>query len=377
MFHLVAGLLAFYVIRRLVWLAAIPKPAKWLVAALVLFSSQHHLITKTFFGTMASPEVPRGFLMVFNWGFGALGIAAFLLLCADVFALCKYLLAKNKKTQSALPRSGRLRPMLGVVALVLAGIGVWQSVRVPDVKTVEIAVRDLPSAFDGYRIVQLTDLHASRLLQRDWMDAVVKKANALEPALFVLTGDMVDGTVAARRDDVAPLRDLKAPNGVYAIPGNHEYYAEYDAWLDYFARTGLPVLRNEHVTISKDGADFILAGVTDTVASRYNQTLPDIEAALQGVPASAPIILLAHRPPGARIHARAGADLQLSGHTHGGHMWGWHWLVQYLNEGFVSGQYDVEGMQLYVSNGAGLWPGFAIRLGPSSEITQIVLRSVP
>ena len=121
----------------------------------------------------------------------------------------------------------------------------------------------------------------------------------------------------------------------------------------------------------------MLAGITDIVAARVGQPLPDIDAAMKGVPPSSAVILLSHRPVGAKRHAEAGAGLQLSGHTHGGQILGPHLLTQLANEGYVSGMYQVGGMQLYVSNGAGLWPGFPIRLGRPSEITQIVLRAGP
>jgi predicted MPP superfamily phosphohydrolase len=111
------------------------------------------------------------------------------------------------------------------------------------------------------------------------------------------------------------------------------------------------------------------------MAAAYAQPLPDVQQALAGVPPTDPVILLSHRPTGAALNAQAGAGLQLSGHTHGGQILGPHLLTQWANEGYVSGLYQVGGMTLYVSNGTGLWPGFPIRLGRPSEITQIVLRS--
>lgn len=268
------------------------------------------------------------------------------------------------------PRAG-----IGIAAMVLSVVGVWQAVRVPDVRSIEIELAQLPAELDGFRLVQLTDMQVSRLLQRPWMEAVVARANALEPDLMLLTGDMVDGTVAARRDDVEPLRDLAARHGVYAIPGNHEYYADYQQWLDHFSSLGLRMLLNEHVTIEREGGELVLAGITDLAAARFDLPLPSIEAALAGVAEEAAIVLLSHRPPGAEANARAGADLQLSGHTHGGQVLGLHWITQWANGGYVSGGYDVDGMHLYVSNGAGLWNGFPLRLGQSAEITEIILRA--
>ena len=375
MFHVVTGLIGLYVIWRFVWPLAWSRTAKLILAAIVLLAAEHHLITRNFFGTMASPEVPAPVLMALGWAFGALVLLALFLLVRDVAGVLLSVFSRSRGR--SLLACSRLRTILAAAALGLSALGVWQAVRVPGVKMIEVALPGLSPAFDGFRIVHLTDLHASRLLQADWMQAVVAQANALEPDLTLITGDLVDGTPEARAADVQPLRGLSAPHGVIAIPGNHEYYAEYVGWLKTFDQLGLRMLLNQHVTLERDGQLLVVAGITDSVASRVGQPLPDIDAALAGVPPQAPVILLSHRPVGAKRHAQAGAGLQLSGHTHGGQILGPHLLTQWANEGFVSGMYQVGGMQLYVSNGAGLWPGFPIRLGRPSEITQIVLRAAP
>ncbi|PAV73785.1 hypothetical protein WR25_23141 [Diploscapter pachys] len=102
---------------------------------------------------------------------------------------------------------------------------------VPKPRQIEVSIAGLPAAFDGYRVLQLTDIHASRLLTGDWVRRVVDESNALTPDLIVITGDLIDGSVEARRDDARPLADLRAPDGVVAITGNHEYYAQYRAWM--------------------------------------------------------------------------------------------------------------------------------------------------
>lgn len=375
MFHVITGLIGLYVVWRFVLPLTWPRTGKTLLAALVLLAAEHHLVTRTFFGSMASPEVPAAVLMALGWAFGALILLAMLLLARDVAGLL--LSAFSRRRGRALLGCGRLRTGLAAAALALSAVGVWQALRVPEVKTIEVALPGLPPAFDGFRIVHLTDLHASRLLQADWMQAVVARANALEPDLTLITGDLVDGTPEARAADVLPLRGLAARHGVIAIPGNHEYYAQYVAWMKAFEQLGLRMLLNQHAVIERDGQALVLAGITDSAAARVGQPMPDIDAAMAGAPASAPVILLSHRPVGAARHAQAGASLQLSGHTHGGQILGPHLLTQWVNEGYVSGMYRVGGMQLYVSNGAGLWPGFPIRLGRPSEITRIVLRAAP
>ncbi|MEQ9994638.1 metallophosphoesterase [Pectobacterium versatile] len=372
-FHVITGLIALYVIWRLVWRLRVGVPVKRILAVLVLLASQHHLITRTFFGTMASPEVPAFVLMLLGWAFGALLISAFLLLAIDLLGIVGRLLSRS--VGQTLLNNMVLRGGMAVVAMGLAAIGVWEAVRVPEVRTVEVELKQLPPALDGFRLVQLTDLHASRLLQRPWMEAVVAKTNALKPDLTVITGDLADGTVSARHDDMEPLRNLTAPHGVFAIVGNHEYYVEYTQWVQRLNALGLRMLLNENVPIGRDNAAFVLAGITDRTAADFQQLLPDTAAALSGIAPDTAVVLLSHRPTGAKENARAGADLQLSGHTHGGQVLGMHWVTQLANEGYVSGSYDVDGMHLYVSNGAGLWNGFPIRLGKRAEITQFILRS--
>ncbi|CAB3683674.1 metallophosphoesterase [Achromobacter piechaudii] len=373
MFHVFTGLISLYVIWRFVLPLSLSRPAKILLSLFLLGAAEHHLVTRNFFGSMASPEVPGTLLMVLGWLFGALLLLAMLLLLRDVAGVVVYAFSR--------PRGRRLLAArawgkgAAVLALMLSAIGVWQAVRVPDVKTLEIALPKLPPELDGFRLVQLTDLHASRLLEAPWIDAVVKKTNGLDPDLIVITGDLVDGTTDARAADVRPLQALRARHGVYAIPGNHEYYAQYARWLPAFEQLGLRLLLNEHVTLTPNGQRLVLAGITDKMAAAYDEPVPDAARALNGVPKTDPVILLSHRPIGAAQNARLGAGLQLSGHTHGGQILGPHLLTQLANEGYVSGQYEVDGMQMYVSNGTGLWPGFPIRLGRPSEITQIVLRS--
>jgi predicted MPP superfamily phosphohydrolase len=229
---------------------------------------------------------------------------------------------------------------------------------------------------DGLTLVQLTDLHISRLFPEAWARAVVDRTNALAPDMILITGDLIDGTVDARKDDVEPLRDLHAPLGVLTITGNHEYYSGYGAWMDKYRELGLKLLSNDHVAVSRNGGTLYVAGITDAAAAGFADPLPDIHQALDGIPQGAPVILMAHRPGDAAAAADLGVGLQLSGHTHGGQIVGFHLLAKAANRGFVSGSYQVGKMMLYVSNGTGLWGGFPIRLGFPSEITYITLRAI-
>jgi len=367
----IAFILATYIILRLVWPLRLPLLVRLGLALPIYAMALHHRIVAQFAGTMASPEIPRALIMVLATGFTALLIGALFLLTLDMLLLVARV--SRWKRGTAMLGDRRLRPLAGGVALLLGMHGINQGTAVPEVRHVRVAIKDLPAAFEGYRVMQLTDTHVSRLLTGDWLADVVASSNAFQPDLVVITGDLIDGEVAARAADARHFADLRARDGVIAITGNHEYYAQYAQWMQAFRDLGMRVLENSHVTIERDGAQLTIAGVTDPVAERYGLPQPDLAAALEGVAADAPVILLDHRPGQARANAARGVDLQLSGHTHGGHILGMNELVRRANGGYVSGRYQVEGMTLYVANGAGLWPGFAARIGVPSEITLFTL----
>ena len=175
---------------------------------------------------------------------------------------------------------------------------------------------------------------------------------------------------------------------MWSAPGNHEYYSGYDAWARVFNRLNLNYLANEARVLDVRGHKLAISGVGDPAYGRLSEqnsdpstpegVPPDVQTVAQQARAGGAQvhILLGHQPKMARSYAPHGIDLQIAGHTHGGHIKGMdRWIVAPANDGFVSGLYDVGPMRLFVSNGAGLWPGFAVRLGVPSSIDILVLRS--
>jgi predicted MPP superfamily phosphohydrolase len=369
--QLIFGLIYLLILTRFIWPIDLPLWAKIAMAALALVALQFHRWSKLSSGSVFSPEFPRPVVALFNWALGAIVLLALLQLALDVGLLLG--IPFNGGVVSA---PDKVRYGLAALAAVAAAIGVHQAMRIPPLKDVEIGIRGLPRQFDGYTILQLTDLHISRLFPASWARNVVERSNKLGVDLIAITGDLIDGTVEARRTDIEPLQDLKATDGVYVISGNHEYIFGYSAWMAQFAALGLLSLENRHIVVDRDGGTLVLAGITDRASRRGGHPVRDLAAVLKGIPEGAPVILLDHQPSDARHAAEFGVALQLSGHTHGGLIWGIDRLAARANAGYVSGRYDVDGMTLYVNNGTALWPGFALRLGRPSELTRITLRQV-
>lgn len=368
-FNLVSAVPALVVLLRWLWPLPLPLWAKIPAAPPMLGASQFHLWSRLSSGSVFAPEFPRPVVILFNWAFGALLLLAVLQPVLDVGALLTMLVRRELVREP-----DRLRYPAALLAALLAAIGVANALRVPPVRDLAVAIRGLPASFDGYRIVQLTDLHVSRLFTARWAQAVVNHSNAAGADLIVVTGDFIDGSVQMRRTDVEPLSHLHAPDGVCAIPGNHEYLFDYRDWMRHLSGMGFRMLPNAHAVVDRGGARLVVAGVTDLSTPNVGEAAPDLDLALQGAPADAPVVLLDHQPRQARAAAARGVALQLSGHTHGGMIIGLDRLAARGNAGFVSGRYELGGMTLYVSNGTGLWPGFALRLGVPSEITRITLR---
>jgi predicted MPP superfamily phosphohydrolase len=370
MFHLIFALPGLYVLSRFVWPLPWTLGVKVAIALIVFVASQYHLWSRLSSGSVFSPEFPRALVLVFNWAFGAILLLAVMQIALDLTGLVARLLRPGG---GATPEG--VRYAAAIAAMLLSALGVHQATRVPPLKDIEIAIPGLPPQFDGYRLLQLTDLHISRLFPKEWAQALVQRSNALGVDLIVVTGDLIDGSFGARRADVEPLRRLHARDGVWVIPGNHEYFFDYGTWMRHYASLGMRVLANDHAVLSRGGGELVLAGVTDLSASGSQYPAPDLAAALAGAPSDAPILLLDHQPRNAAQAAARGVALQLSGHTHGGMILGLDRLVARGNNGFASGRYTVGGMTLYVNNGTALWPGFALRLGRPSELTRITLRS--
>ena len=334
-------------------------------------------ITATFFGGLISPEVPAWVLIIGNGATFTLVLLSLLTLCREVIIFASVLAGRSgERIHQFVQKDKRVALGMTLVSATLATLGVREGIKVPDVHEMVLPIKDCPPPFEGFRIVQLSDLHASALLCEPHMEALVEKVNALHPDLIVITGDIVDGEVAVRAKDVAPLSKLKAPFGVIAVEGNHEHYVDYDGWMKKLPTLGMTVLRNECITLHRDGATLTIGGVTDPWGRRFGRTRPDPVKAFANAPEKGPRILLSHQPKYACDYDEAVRfDVQLSGHTHGGQLYGLEEGVAILNHMFVRGWYKLKHAVMYVHSGSGLWNGFPIRLGVPAEIAVFTIRN--
>ncbi|HEX2389643.1 MAG TPA: metallophosphoesterase [Casimicrobiaceae bacterium] len=259
-----------------------------------------------------------------------------------------------------------------ITALVTA-VGYLNARRVAAVRRVDVPIDTLPQALHGFTIAQITDLHVGPTIGRDHVEAIVVAVNELGADMVAITGDLVDGSVRQLASQIEPLTRLASRHGTFFVTGNHEYYSGAHAWLHELRRLGLNVLMNEHVVVEHDGAELVVAGVTDYGAHHFDPShRSDPAAAIDGAPPSAAAkVLLAHQPRSAIAAAEAGFHLQLSGHTHGGQFLPWNWFVR-LQQPFTAGLDRLDRLWVYTSRGTGYW-GPPKRFGAPSEITCLRL----
>jgi predicted MPP superfamily phosphohydrolase len=245
------------------------------------------------------------------------------------------------------------------------GAGIFEGSKEPVVQFVRVE----QNRFNGrsYRVVQISDMHIGGLIDRAFVERSVEAINALEPDLIAITGDLCDAHVDLLRDSIDELRRLKSRYGTYYVVGNHEYFHDVAATIAHLKTLGIHVLENSSVPIN---GDFYIAGVHDLFGYRADTFAPDISRATENIPPSAPTLLLAHQPKYIEHLQGFEPSLMLCGHTHGGQIWPFGYLVS-LAQPYVKGLHALDrDRHIYVNSGIGFW-GPPMRLGSSAEITCI------
>jgi len=251
--------------------------------------------------------------------------------------------------------------------------GLIKACSAPKVEEVTIPINNLDETFDGFRIVQISDIHIGSTISRKQFQRIIDITQSLKGDLIALTGDLADGRVSTLVNHVAPLGTLHAPYGKFFVTGNHEYYSGVDSWVKHLRELGYDVLLNSHRQITKNGASIIIAGVTDYQGGHFQKEhISSPSKAKAGADDSIPSILLAHQPLSIDAAAKAGFDLVLSGHTHGGQYFPWNYFVS-IQQPYVQGLHKYDNTYIYVNRGSAFW-GPPLRGGVPAEITVLTLR---
>lgn len=295
-----------------------------------------------------------------NW-MGTLFLIFIALFVADVVTLFGLLLPRTAPA---------IRGWALLVGAGLSIIALVQGLRPPVVERYEVRLLDLPPQLDETVIVAMSDLHLGSLIGSRWLAARVDQVAEQRPDLVVFLGDLFEGHGQLPDELVSVLGRLSAPLGVWAVFGNHEFHGGGNRSMRLFAEAGIRLLRNRWIEL-QPGLN--LAGVDDlTSLYRSGRSGDYISQALAGHPPGA-TILLSHTPWHAEEAVRAGADLMLSGHTHGGQIWPFGYLVRRTYP-LLAGRYQVDGMPVIVTRGAGTW-GPRMRLWLPGEILRVTLRT--
>ncbi|MCR5413565.1 MAG: metallophosphoesterase [Kiritimatiellae bacterium] len=333
--------------------------ARAAIQAFFLLCAAKFIVFASIGGDAFAPELPEKLIWIWNWAYSGMMI---LLALSVAGKICRLPRRFPRTWMSVLP----------VLAWGLSAAGVRNGVKAPQVEEVSLEFADLPPELDGCRIVHISDIHASAAAKAWRTEKIVETANAQNADIICLTGDYADGFSGRRFGDIAALGGLRAKHGVYAVSGNHEYYYDAFGWFRRYRS-----LKNIKWLVNSCAfplPGLAVGGVNDPVAERFGFTTPDPSAAFSQATNGEFRVYLQHRP---QVNGASAvrADLQLSGHTHGGIAPVLDRLVAAFNGGMVSGTYgDGENGFVLVSRGAGQWAGFPIRFFNDPAITVITLR---
>ncbi|MFZ4734902.1 MAG: metallophosphoesterase [Bradymonadia bacterium] len=340
-------------------------------------------------GRLLPPDV--GIFVAYT-AFCWMGVLAILLPMNLVMEPLRFWLGRRARSALALPGEdgpadpGRRLAMTRMTAAAttlgsasVAAAGVTTALDDPDIVHVEVRLDRLPAAFDGYTIVQLSDIHVGPTIGQRFTERLVERIDPLAPDAVVITGDLVDGPVPRLIEGVRPLSRFRTRDGIFFCTGNHEYYSGVDAWCGALEELGVRVLRNARHTLQRTATDggaaaIDLIGVDDWSGGGGAASGFDVGKAVEGRDPERCAVLLCHQPRGIHKAAEAGLDLVLSGHTHGGQIWPYGYFVA-LIQPYVQGLHRHDARtQIYVNPGTGYW-GPPMRVKIRAEITHITLRS--
>lgn len=315
----------------------------------------------------------RYFPVVPNWLYFLLSLPIGMIFLTFIITLLHEIISFGiSKTKYTKNRREFLKKGLdiGVISAVIAtNVKAIDNARHVELEVVDVKINNLKKP---YKIIQISDIHIGGLITKNFIKSMVDKINLLNADVVVITGDLVDTKLEFARPALDELKNLQSKYGTYFIVGNHEYFHGVKPIIDYVNSLGIKTLENQNVYIGEKDEGFYLAGVYDRFGFRYGSYIPDINKALENCENN-PTILLAHQPKYINeIKDTKNIDLILCGHTHGGQIFPFNFLVK-LEQPYVKGLHQHnDTTQVYVNKGTGFW-GPPMRLGASSEITVLRL----
>lgn len=359
----VVVLMNYYVFKGLISLLELPDFWINILKFSVLLMCVLELCFIAFFRYKNYPDI------LYTLGAALFGVSFMLFCAAIVFDIFYVGVAKLPFEAD---RRMFLRKFLTISSLVLISAyvlrGFWGGMRKPRMKKISINIKNLPHEVN---VVQMTDIHVGRILGKEFLEDLVHRTNELKPDFVAITGDLVDFELDMIKEDLKVLTKLKSTHGTFFVAGNHEYYHGVEEILHFLESIDIHVLTNSSKTL--DG--FNISGVYDEAAFRMNHPLkPNLDEALKHTDKNLPTILLAHQPKFIENFKNdTPVDLVLSGHTHGGQIFPFGFLVK-LAQPYLYGLYEHnKHTKIYVSSGAGYW-GPPIRFLAPSEIVNIKLK---
>ena len=249
--------------------------------------------------------------------------------------------------------------------------GLIGGIKRPELNKVDVYIKDLD--FEALTVVQLSDVHIGNTIGKEFLAECVARINALKPDLVVITGDLVDRKIDDAKDALSPLKALDSTFGTYFVFGNHEYYHGAEEIAAFLPEVGVTPLLNESTLISDGKRSINLVGLNDIQSIRFKTMLIDTEKAFKAVDTSKPTLLLSHQPKSISFVENKQYDLMLSGHTHGGQIFPFGFLVM-LQQPYLAGLHAITNRkQIFVSRGTGYW-GPPVRVFAPSEISVLTLK---
>jgi len=347
------GGMHYYVYHRISRGLELPKNARLYLRIFFIIFSFSFIAAQITSRAMPSYWV---YLIGMIWlGLLAIGVSAFII--KDILAL---FLPKYPKVLTL----GAL-----AVTILISGYSIWNAMLRPcAIKRLTIPIKKLPAEMNGMKIVHITDTHFDILTQPDFVESIVKRINSLKPDIILITGDITDIDVFRFKGYLDALSKLSATHGVWAVAGNHEYYMRFDIFENMCAEAGINILANSNAEID---SNFFVVGLVDDESGRFHNMPPDIDAAMEDVDTTKPVIMMYHRPRRFKKAVEMGVDLQLAGHTHAGQIPPID-LIVWLIYKYHYGLFKYRDSYIYTSSGAGTW-GPPMRTFSRNEIALIEL----